>query len=242
MISINPFQSLLPQISCDGAKFDGTNDYMTRGAGLTGAADSKTGIFSTWWKFDAASGQEVLLAGARFSISRDNTNWVYISGANAAGTNILQMTSAGSYGNGWKHILASWDLSAATGRIYISDALDFNLLTATNDNIDYTVADWVIGAYTDGTLKQNGCQAETYFAPGQYLDFSIEANRRKFISKAGKPVDLGADGSLPTGTAPLVYLHLAKSEAVANFATNRGTGGNFSITGILDTATTRPSD
>ena len=77
----------------------------------------------------------------------------------------------------------------------------------------------------------NGALAEVYFAPGQYLYFSIASNRRKFISRTGKPVHLGTTGMLPTGTAPLVYHHLDDAEAVANFATNRGTGGNFTITG-----------
>jgi hypothetical protein len=39
-----------------------------------------------------------------------------------------------------------------------------------------------------------------------------------------------------------MYHHLDNGEAVANFATNRGTGGNFTITGTLDTASTSPSD
>jgi hypothetical protein len=47
--------------------------------------------------------------------------------------------------------------------------------------------------------------ADVYFAPGQFLDLSIPGNVAKFIS-AGKPVDLGSDGSTPTGIAPLVFL------------------------------------
>ena len=90
--------------------------------------------------------------------------------------------------------------------------------------------------------KLKGFFAEVSFAFGQSLDFSIVSNRRKFLSAGGKPVFLGADGSLPTGTAPIIYQHLDDGEAVANFATNRGTGGDFTITGTLDTGSTSPSD
>ena len=34
--------------------------------------------------------------------------------------------------------------------------------------------------------------AEVWIAPGQYIDLSIESNRRKFITAGSKPVELGA--------------------------------------------------
>jgi hypothetical protein len=77
-----------------------------------------------------------------------------------------------------------------------------------------------------------------WMAPGQYIDFSVEANRRKFIDANGKPVDLGADGSTPTGTAPAVFF----SGDASGFGTNKGTGGTFTLTGALTDATTGPSD
>ncbi len=48
--------------------------------------------------------------------------------------------------------------------------------------------------------------AEFWFAPDQYIDFSVAANRNKFHSVAGKPVSLGTDGSAPTGSPPVLYL------------------------------------
>jgi hypothetical protein len=131
---------------------------------------------------------------------------------------------------------------ATANHLYINDVDDENVLTFTDDTLDYTGGDWSVGARPSGNLKFDGCLSEFYFAPGQYLDFSLVANRRKFISPTGKPVQLGLTGSLPTGTAPLMYHHLDDGEAVANFATNRGTGGNFTITGTLDTAASSPSD
>lgn len=83
-----------------------------------------------------------------------------------------------------------------------------------------------------------GDAADTWIAPGQFIDFSVEANRRKFIDVNGKPVDLGADGSTPTGTAPPMFF----SGNAAGFPTNKGTGGVFTLTGSLTNASTSPSD
>jgi hypothetical protein len=56
-------------------------------------------------------------------------------------------------------------------------------------------------------------------------------------------VDVGADGSAPSGVAPAVYLHLADGETPAdNFATNAGSGGGMTVNGALAVAASSPSD
>jgi len=237
----------------DSADFDGTNDYMTRGAGLTGAADSKSGTLSVWIRIDGGNGtgRRILssstVVGAnvqpKIDIFIGTTNSITFNLRNSGLSVILSMgTGAYTSSSTWLHVLASWDLATLSRALYVNDVDVGIYSTTTDDTIDYTNADYAVGAYPDGDQKFNGCIAELYFAPGQYLDFSKVHNRRKFISASGKPVHLDATGSLPTGTAPIVYLHLDDGEAVANFATNRGTGGNFSITGTLDTGSTSPSD
>lgn len=240
-----------PLIVVDGAGLDG-GDSMKTGAGLTGAADGKTGIFSAWVRMDGGV-QIVLFSGAttvgggtfRILIFRSSGNTLTFQFFNAAGAEILRAISSAAYGTSvtWRHLLASWDLAAGTFNLYVNDVSDLaSIPTNTNDTIDYTLADWALGAIPDATNRWNGGVADLYFAPGQFLDFSNPYNRRKFISASGKPVHLGATGALPTGTAPLVYQHVDDAEAPANFATNRATGGNFTITGTLDTASSSPSD
>jgi len=238
----------------DAADFDGTNDYLSRGSDLTGAADSKTGIFSCWVRIDGGNGTDMYildnatsLGAFRFFVRRRSTHAIEIYGYNSAGVGIMDLgtfNTTYSSSSTWLHILASWDLGAGTYTLRISDTADTAITTFTNDSIDHTTGAFYVGASPVGGSggKFNGAIAELYFAPGQYLDCDLVYNRRKFISASGKPVHLGSDGSLPTGTAPLLYLHLDDAEAAANFATNRGTGGNLSVTGSLDTASSSPSD
>lgn len=108
--------------------------------------------------------------------------------------------------------------------------------------MDFTLGDWIIGAIGDSTLKFNGCLAELWFDT-TWMDLTVTANRRKFRSAAGQPVFLGTQGQIPTGSQPLIYCSLpTKGLSVASFATNRGSGGGFTITGALDIGSSSPSD
>jgi hypothetical protein len=68
------------------------------------------------------------------------------------------------------------------------------------------------------------------------------ANLDKFIDATLKPVSLGADGSAPTGTAPVIYMHRDAAESAATFADNLGTGGAFTLEGILGDPVDNPGD
>ena len=241
--------------TCDAADFDGTNDWLNRGADFTGSADSSLGIFSGWVRIDGSdatymgivrhvSGQCNIerTSGDKFEVELwDPTNMV----------NVVRMRSTTSYTTSttWLHFLASWSTNFTAGNklthLYINDVDDKNLLvdSVSGSDVDYTPTDWAVGARSAaGAGPFNGALAEIYFAPGQYLDFSVESNRRKFISATGKPVDLGADGSTPTGTAPILYCRMADGAAASTFGTNLGSGGGMTINGTLDIASTSPSD
>ena len=230
--------------TCDAADFDGANDYMSRGADLTGNANSKLGIVSFWIKM-AADGSVLRIIdgqGTYNNVQRSADNTMRLYFLNGSTTLARNTTSTFVIANGWVHYMASWDLSGPTVHIYrngVDD--DAGGGTLLDNAIDYTRTDHYAGSASGGGSKWDGDIADLYYAPGQYLDLSNSANRDKFYL-AGKPVDLGADGSTPTGTAPLVFFHLDDGEAAANFATNRGTGGDYSITGTLATASTSPTD
>lgn len=235
----------------DSAQFDGTNDAMTRGADLTGISDGKTGTFSVWIRLDGGNGSIMDLfvnatsvggLAAKFLISRNTSNLFEVIGVNAAGSTVLDMRSVATYTAGatWLNLLMSWDLGASASNLYVNDVSDKTTVGIVNDNISYVQADYAVGARASLAEKLNGCLAELYFT-NTYLDFSVTANRRKFITAAGKPANLGPTGLLPTGTVPLVYFHLNKGETANDFAINRGSGGNFTVTGALTTGSTSPS-
>ena len=200
--------------------FDGTNDYLSRGGVLTGAVDSKTGTLSTWikrgvddvghniWSLRVAAGGEASF----IQMLSDNKFFMLLR--NTGNTNILNVRTVNTIvvADGWTHILASWNLSTSVAQIYINDVSDADTpATMLDQNIDYTRGDAGIGhdwsaAGSAGTNKLNGCLSEFWFEDGLYLDLSVKANRRKFIDGAGKPVDLGSDGSIPTSTSPLIFL------------------------------------
>lgn len=235
----------------DGARFDGTNDYMVRSSDLAGNVDGRLGIFSVWLRLDAApvGGKYVIFDGEQehFSVYLESDGRFTVFGSDPVASNRLAITSSNVYSTGttWIHLLASWNLTiAGSGRLYISDVSDYIEVHYTNLDIDYTQTKWNVGVLNalSGANIFNGGMAELYFATGQYLDFSLAANRRKFITATGKPVNLGVDGSRPTGVVPIVYLRVADGAAASTFANNLGSGGNFTITGALDTTSTSPSD
>jgi hypothetical protein len=233
----------------NAVKFDGANDYLTRGGDLTGIADSKSGIFSAWVRLDGGDGVEIRLLNLyssssppnpAFIVQRQIDNTFRFRGKKSDGTAILELITGNKFlaGAKWLHLLASWDLAANVSSIYVSDVSSQTVVIRTNDTLDYLTvgANWSVGADSVGGYKFNGALSDLYFAPGQYLDFSVEANRRKFIDASGRPVDLGATGSTPTGDPPAIFLKGNSS----GFGVNSGSGGNFTVNGALEKASSTP--
>ena len=174
--------------------FDGTNDYMLRGSDMTGSVDGKTGTVSYWLKLNGGDGnlQIVFRSGAGFvDTRREVANTITVGGTNSVGAQILLLTSTGTYtaSTGWVHVLASWNLATAFGKLYVNDVdVTAGGATLTNDTIDYTQTDWACGARTSGDFKLNAELADLWFSLST-IDITSEANRRRFISAAKKPVD-----------------------------------------------------
>lgn len=202
-----------------------------------------------WLKFNGGDGSAQYIMNAdigntrRPEIFKDTSNKVEISYRRPAGDGVytqrLQATTAITAASGWKHVL--WSFNGTTQHLYVNDATDLTSVANLDETSDLTLSPWAVGAGSDASAKLNADVAEFWIAHGVYIDLSQAANRAKFIS-GGKPVDLGADGSLPTGSAPTVYLSVRPGDAASAFATNRGSGGNFTENGALALAATSPSD
>lgn len=224
-----------------GADFDGTNDYMLRGGGLTDAADAATGSFSCWFRLDGGDGTAMRIfrsTSGTVNISRNSSNKISLSVTNAAGTSTLSCVSSTSFTTSatWRHIAASWNTNAASSsktlNLYVdgTDEKTSTSDTAAAFTVDYTTAEWAVGSATDATEKWNGALAELWFLTSSTVDFTTSAQRLKFRTAAGKAVSLGADGSTPTGSRALVYLR-GTSTVATDFLENWGTGGDFVIHG-----------
>lgn len=232
----------------NAVKFDGSTNYLDRGAELTGAVGSKSVSFSLWCRIDAlqtgiicdirnasagAFGFEITYFGG-------TTQLFVISGYNSSGTQILNVSTVVAYASTtkWLNLLFSANLSTGATNLYVNNVSDKNTITATNDTIDFTKNDCTIGAGTGFSTKFDGALAEIWIAPNQFIDFSVSGNRALFIDSNGFPVNLGSTGQTPTGTAPLIYL----KNPATSVGTNSGTGGNFTANGSFSVASSSPSN
>lgn len=230
--------SLIP-FPVPAVNFDGTNDYLSIGAGWH-VTDAQLGTIS-WWFNPAGDGTERWLFGennARHRLSLQTNNKLRFLARNSTPSTLIDFTTTPTYlaGSGWHHVHISYNLATPVAKIYVDGAvpgLDTN--TVVSGTIQVLAA--YIGAHSSGTNKWNGDMAEPFFID-QYADPAVEANRLKFRRANGKPEDLGADGSTPFGSQARVYLH----NATATWQNNLGTIGNFTENGALTDAATSPSD
>jgi hypothetical protein len=237
-------------VACDAADFDGTNDYIARTSAFVPAAtDSKKGTISFWFKADGATPVIIDTDQTRIQVDWNLTSAnkfnVFANQGVAPFSGQLWLESNAHAAGSWYHFLCSWDAATAGARhIYVNDVASLAAVnTFANVEVDWSgITAFQVGDIVGTGFKVDGGIAEVYFAPGHYFDLSVEANRRKFISATGKPVSLGATGAIPTGSAPLVYLHLDDGESANNFAINRSAAGNFTVTGALTTYASSPSD
>ena len=237
-------------------------DYLERDTALVGAADSKKLLVSGWFRLDSSDNTFLAIFGGRINEPPQPSNSLIISrvafniptqslanrfridvrGVTGAAV-ALRLRSTGTYtaGTGWHHFLASSDQGVAgSAKLYMDDVDETIVLAAVDVELDFTtplnrVASGVLAGEAPGWFWP-GCLAELYINFGAFLDLTVEANRRKFITASLKPVDLGADGSTPTGVQPILYF----SGDASNFHLNKGSGGGFVKKGAPKDCSTEP--
>jgi len=135
------------------------------------------------------------------------------------------------------------DVNAGGGnyfRLYTNDTeVSYDTQTKDDSNKDFTFS-LPFGATAAGGSKIHCDIADVYINFAEDLDPATTSNRRKFITAGGKPVDLGATGTGPTGSTPDVLL----TNPVATWHENEGDGGDpyFTENGALTAGTDSPSD
>ena len=233
-------------VHCEG------DDDAARGADLTGASDGKEISCSFWIKTTNSSENYLMsshTAGADTSIN-DSSIGSGTAGDGKWGLTVYN-TSDSKIGNvwtntaindgEWHHVAMSMDLLNGVGVVYVDGVEDkASGAILTNDTIDLTDTDWRV--FTDNSSQLTADVADLWIN-FNYIDFSDSATRAKFINSSGKPVDLGDDGSTPTGTKPIMYFKLAADVDAPTFYTNKGSGGGFgTVSGTLTEASSSPSD
>lgn len=199
---------------------------------LAGTADGKQGTFSAWVKFTSGDGSLYsIFTGLNaaqtvntLAIQRAADNTIQVIAKNSGGTAILSIASSATVtvSSGWVHLFCSWDLSAGVSQIYINGVSSGNNNINNNDTIPYSGDSFEVAGYAGNNFVAPIKVSEVWFTEA-YLS-SPGAFRA-----GSHPANLGANGSTPTGSQPLVYLH----NAYSSFQTNLGSGGNFTVTGSL---------
>jgi len=209
-------------------------------------SDGKLGAFSVWIK-PGAYGQTFIsyfiLAGSakRVVIKYDgglgtealdirlyktDSNFVLLHNNTLSGAPLL---------NVWSHIAISWDMANSSNYMVMINGVNKTGSPSIylNTNIDYTAQKYFHG-------NSNVCLADLWFSFGENIDFTNSTNLERFRSSAGKPVDLGVDGSLasPTSRQPEIFV----KGPTADFGTNLGSGGDFTSSGTVIDCSDNPSD
>ena len=220
----------------NAATFDGINDFLdlVAASDLSGNADSKLVSGSFWFKRATISTLQDVYhnSGERGLIQFRGSNKLGIEFKTSDNTRILNIDASATMTDTTSshNALFSADMAVADeNHLYIDDISDLVSSDHIDDTIDFTRNNHAIGAVVNGGAYFDGCLAEFWLAFGVFFDFSVESNRRKFISADLKAVDLGSDGSKPNGTAPIIYL----ANEFSTFQTNLGTGGGFTENSVL---------
>lgn len=230
---MNPISGRLPSATA----WDGTNDNALRGGDLTGAADGSAFSFSCWFELGSgSSGDEMQIidsTSTAFFLRRDTSNRLDFFVKNTVGTIVGRRITTDTYTSGFHHVVITSNGSNLL--MYVDGAVPSftSSTTPSGETFDLTATEWGIGGRTSAVNRWNGCLAEIYYN-NVYRDVSNAANLARFITPNGTPPNMGDNGVLPTGTVPLIYAPNGDP------SDNKGTGGNFTITGALALCANRP--
>lgn len=216
---------LLPQVATD-------TPYLTRGSAFVGGANNAKWTLSYWMRPQNVSNTAFL-----FNLNNDFTirmtgNGVQIDGIGSTGGSSVKMVSVLDVlkAHGLIHILASCDLSAnpVEKHFYVNgvENNDAALFTSVQGEVvKFSGASTVYGNQLNLSTPFNAPVGGFWLNPGTFFDFSVQANREKFIGSDSLPVDLGTNGETPTGTSPLIFIN----NPAPSVQTNLGTGGDFTV-------------
>jgi len=212
-------------------RFDGTA-YLSRGD-MTGwtLANNQAGVISVWFESldDTQASTFIDTYGTLgFRLEFTNKKLILVRGADTQAIVTPEIEADGNF----HHVLISWGTGATQVKVFQDNAiagLDSN--GGTNPTIqDNNIVR--VARYGAGGANINACIHRLWYLPitnGTFVDVHDSGIYRKFIKADGTPEDLGANGEIPFGQQPAIYMKGKASE----FSTNLGSGGAFTLTGTL---------
>lgn len=213
---------------------DGGNDYLSRASALTGIVDGKQVTCAFTASIDSFATSGIVLH--MYAATDYFRVYLYSSGMQVNAYNPttppINFTVSGFtpvIGRNY-HVVFSFDLTDTGKRYLFINGVSYTMSFSAYNNasIAFTTFSTVrVGLDSGGTNYYNGKLGALWFN-ASYIDLSQSSNLAKFVTGTGidaKPVDLGANGELPTGTSPLIYLPMYGNNAGKNY----GTGGDFTV-------------
>lgn len=238
-VPVSPASDFEPR----GAYFDGASYYASR-SGTTVVAGDR-GLLSVWLRnndvtWNATSRRVFQLrvdstVTLEVNVTSNGRLSLRLNNDTASNTNPIYAAQPGNIGfdvGAWHHVLIGWGPGGAA--IYVDGEQVATLSFASVDMAGQAITQIGVGAQSTGATPWLGDIGHLYINLAETLDLSEPANIAKFI-KDGAPVDLGANGELPTGNAPAFYYD-GDPPAWAN----QGTVGNITLTGALGASELAP--
>jgi hypothetical protein len=231
------------------SKFDGNDDYMTISDGALGQDSGRTYTISFWYKRNGAvqSPKETIItsAGEGFYLTHETDDKIRFLAKNSQNQSFCESKPSGTIteADGLVHFIMSTNFSDPTPALRVKMAINGVLQTVT-DGInphDSPAKFFGTGTVTFGALNGGGSQHISadigqFYLAEEYVDISVAENLAKFVTGTGaaaRPVDLGVDGSTPTGNQPLIFLN----NEFGTFQNNLGLGGNFTENSTINAGT-----
>ncbi|MGC2468038.1 MAG: LamG-like jellyroll fold domain-containing protein [Candidatus Acidiferrum sp.] len=242
---------------------------QTGGAILSVVADGKSLTASFWIQRDPGNlGTKQMIfqdgnngvAQPRLNIMFNTSNKLQIQGWTSGNVKILDITAGTAITDGnWHHIAFSYDLtgtctngtSTGPGCFIYQDGVTqaITVTTFTNNTINYSAGGAGNIELISGIDNESGggnlflYLADIWINFNSFMDLSVAANRQKFLTADGKPVNLGGNGSGPTGSQPALFFsensYLGDTDPT-HWPNNLGSGGGFGYSGTPSLSGTNP--
>lgn len=206
--------------------FDGTNDYLVRGAALTGALDTQLMTVYLRFKWNGLGPQYLFLADGTpdvMEIFFDAQEQLHFILYNAAGTAICNVETVTNVSDNTEHeVFFSYNGVTGVSQLYLDGVSDKNQIATTTGTVNWSaMTNFSIGAFPGGTVKYGGSQWRMTVWDDTAEDCSILATRNSMADET-QASSIGNN-----------IVDMFGAAVDWNAGSNWGTGGNFTMNGAV---------